>query len=218
MFAPTIGIGIHLAFEIAGIEPGEARCARPVSAAVKAVAGEAGTGRAGIGAAQGDDATIRGEAVMRRRVERASAEKEGEDRGKRRTGHGGATDRPRRLFPLGVIAPLSLLGACQPPPDQLQFMPLANAASGKAAMERVGCGSCHVIPGIDWPQGAVGPRLDALPTRALIGGALPNRPDALAAYIRNAPALVPGTAMPAMPVSAQEARDMAAYLYEQGAD
>ena len=43
------------------------------------------------------------------------------------------------------------------------------------------------------------------------------RPEVLAAYIRDAPALVPGSGMPAMPVTEAEARDVAAYLYEQGA-
>ena len=51
----------------------------------------------------------------------------------------------------------------------------------------------------------------------MIAGRLPNRPDVLSAYIRNAPALVPNSAMPAMPVSEAESRDIAAYLYEQGA-
>jgi hypothetical protein len=35
----------------------------------------------------------------------------------------------------------------------------------------------------------------------------------LAAFVRNAPALAPGSAMPAMPLSETEARDVAAYLY-----
>ncbi len=96
-------------------------------------------------------------------------------------------------------------------------MPQASAAHGKAVIERVGCGSCHLIPGVRWPQGKVGPALDGLAQRALIAGKLPNEPDVLAAYIRNAPALVPGSGMPAMPVSEAEARDIAAYLYEQGA-
>lgn len=110
-----------------------------------------------------------------------------------------------------------LLAACKPPPEQRQFMPVSDAAHGKAVIERVGCGSCHTIPGVSWPQGKVGPNLDGLAERALIAGKLPNRPDVLAAYIRNAPALVPGSGMPAMPVSEAEARDIAAYLYEQGA-
>ena len=47
----------------------------------------------------------------------------------------------------------------------------------------------------------------------MIAGRLPNRPDVLAAFVRNAPALVPGTAMPAMPLTEEESRDVAAYLY-----
>src|SRR3546814_18960292 len=97
-------------------------------------------------------------------------------------------------------------------------MPVADAAHGRAVIERVGCGSCHTVPGVGWPQGKVGPNLDGLTERALIAGKLPNRPDVLAAYIRNAPALVPGSGMPAMLVTAAEARDIAAYLYEPGAD
>ncbi|WP_300975275.1 c-type cytochrome [Sphingomonas sp. LHG3406-1] len=117
------------------------------------------------------------------------------------------------MFPLLILG----LAACKPPPEQRQFMPQASAAHGKAVIERVGCGSCHLIPGVRWPQGKVGPALDGLAQRALIAGKLPNEPDVLAAYIRNAPALVPGSGMPAMPVSEAEARDIAAYLYEQGA-
>lgn len=95
-------------------------------------------------------------------------------------------------------------------------MPAADVEAGLAVIERVGCGSCHAIPGLDWPQGTVGPPLDGLTNRALIAGKLPNRPDLLAAYIQNAPALVPGSGMPAMPISTDEARDVAAYLYEKG--
>lgn len=95
-------------------------------------------------------------------------------------------------------------------------MPLADAARGKNAIERVGCGACHTIQGIDWPQGKVGPSLDGLAHRGLIAGKLPNRPDVLAAYIRNAPAMVSGSGMPAMPVNESESRDIAAYLYQQG--
>jgi len=108
------------------------------------------------------------------------------------------------------------LAACKPTPEQRQFTATADAARGKAAIERVGCGSCHTIPGVRWPQGKAGPSLEGLSDRALIAGKLPNSPDTLAAYIRNAPALVPGSGMPPMPVSQAEAGDIAAYLYEQG--
>lgn len=93
---------------------------------------------------------------------------------------------------------------------------MADAAAGKAAIERVGCGSCHTIEGIRWPQGATASAITALDRRGLIAGKLPNRPDILAAFVKDAPALIPGIAMPAMPLTDQEARDIAAYLYEIG--
>lgn len=96
-------------------------------------------------------------------------------------------------------------------------MPVADPQAGLAAIQRAGCGSCHTIPGLYWPKGDAGPHLGGLAKRGLIGGRLPNRPDMLAAFIRNAPAMVPQSGMPAMPVSEAEARDIAAYLYEQEA-
>lgn len=115
-----------------------------------------------------------------------------------------------------VHAPLTLLmllAACKPPPDQRHHMPEADAARGLEAIERAGCGACHVIPGLAWPEGRVGPSLKDFAGRGLIAGRVPNRPDLLAAFVRDAPALVPGTTMPAMPLSEEESRDVAAYLY-----
>ncbi|MDT9598925.1 c-type cytochrome [Sphingosinicella rhizophila] len=113
-----------------------------------------------------------------------------------------------------IFLPLLLLvGACKPPPDARQQMPGASVERGKAVIERVGCGACHIVPGISWPQGRIGPALGNFAGQNLIAGQLPNRPDILAAFIRNAPALVPDTNMPAMPLSEQESRDVAAYLY-----
>ena len=109
-----------------------------------------------------------------------------------------------------------LLAACESPPEPRRDMPQASAARAERIIARVGCGACHQIPGIDWPQGRLGPSLDGFAGQALIAGRLPNRPDLLAAYIRDAPALVPGSGMPAMPVTGSEAHDIAAYLYEQG--
>lgn len=106
-----------------------------------------------------------------------------------------------------------LIAACKPPPDERHHMPEASAARGKAIIGKAGCGACHTIPGIQWPQGNLGPPLQGFADQTLIAGRLPNRPDLLSAFIRNAPALVPGTAMPAMPLSEGESRDVAAYLY-----
>ena len=86
-------------------------------------------------------------------------------------------------------------------------------ARGKAAIERVGCAACHEIPGIEWPTGRTGPSLAGFDDIGPIAGALPNTPENLAAFVRNAPAAKVGSTMPAMPLTQEESRDVAAYLY-----
>lgn len=115
-----------------------------------------------------------------------------------------------------ILLPLLLTAACKPPPDEVQHMPQASAARGLEAIERAGCGACHVIPGLVWPRGRSGPSLEGFGDQGLIAGRLPNRPDLLARFVRNAPAVMPDTTMPAMPVSVREARDIAAFLYTTG--
>lgn len=217
MVPAPVSIGFKLPFEISRIESRQARRASAVSPAVEPMAGEAGVVRPCRGAAERDDPAVFGEPVERPSLGRGTATEQPRAGKKDSDAHRSATVKRVRMFQFLALAPLLLVGAaCKPPPEQRYFMPMANAAQGKAAIERVGCGSCHTIQGIDWPQGKVGPKLDGLANRALIAGKLPNRPEVLASYIRNAPALVPESGMPAMPVSETEARDIAAYLYQQG--
>ena len=69
----------------------------------------------------------------------------------------------------------------------------ANAARAPALLQKYGCAACHTIPGIATPRGQVGPSLAQLSRHAYIAAALRNEP---------------GTH-----VAAQDARDIAAYLY-----
>lgn len=87
-----------------------------------------------------------------------------------------------------------------------------QVARGRKAAERLGCGACHGLPGVEWPKGRVGPSLDQFGSRAMIAGRLPNRPDVLARFVRDAPSLVSGTAMPAISMREADARDIAAWL------
>ena len=116
----------------------------------------------------------------------------------------------RALLPL-----LSLVAACKPPPDERQHMPQADPAKGLQAIQRVGCAACHAIPGLHWPKGKLGPSLENYGDQGMIAGRLPNRPDVLARFVREAPALLPETTMPAMPLNEEESRDVAAYLYSR---
>ena len=215
--ASAVGIGFQLPFQIARVQPRQARRSRAIPPPIKPVAGEAGVARPRHGAAERNNPPVFSKTVNRNGLGVRAAGEQRRAGEEKDNAHGFATAQVCRLFQALRLAPLLLVtSACEPPPEQRHFMPLADAAHGKTVIERVGCGSCHTIKGIDWPQGKVGPDLAGLTERALIAGKLPNRPDVLASYIRNAPALVPGSSMPAMPVTEKEARDIAAFLYEQG--
>jgi cytochrome c2 len=88
-----------------------------------------------------------------------------------------------------------------------------DPGAGRAAIEKFGCNTCHVIPGVSGPRGLVGPPLTAWSRRVYIAGEFPNEPATLVRWIIDPPALVPGTAMPAIGVSEMDARNIAAYLY-----
>jgi cytochrome c1 len=85
---------------------------------------------------------------------------------------------------------------------------------GQAVLERYECGVCHVIPGVPNAVGRAGPALDHYSQRPYVAGKFPNETEILARWIRDAPAMAPQTAMPAIAMSHQEARDAAAYLYK----
>jgi cytochrome c2 len=88
-----------------------------------------------------------------------------------------------------------------------------DAGRGKLLLAHYQCGSCHQIPDVAAARGTLGPALESYGRRSYIAGQIPNRPDALARWIVDPASMKPGTAMPAMGVSAADARHMAAYLY-----
>jgi len=115
-----------------------------------------------------------------------------------------------------VIASTLLLAGCAPDPDYVPRVADGDARRGRAALIRHECGVCHVIPGIRSAVGQVGPALDDYARRPYLAGKFPNEPDGLIRWIVDAPAMAPMTAMPAAPMPEQDARDIAAYLYEGG--
>ena len=87
---------------------------------------------------------------------------------------------------------------------------------GKQLLAEFGCRSCHLIPGVRGPAGNVGPPLTAWAERQFISGRLVNLPGALVVWILNPQAVEPGTVMPAVGATPEQAEDMAAYLYTLG--
>jgi cytochrome c551/c552 len=133
--------------------------------------------------------------------------------------HGGGPKPPARCNRNGfarALACVLLLGAvgCDEKSVPLsQHTGGGNPERGRAVINEVGCGICHEIPGIRGARGIVGPSLANFAPRALIGGAIPNRPDQLMRWVRDAPSLAPNTGMPSLPLSEADARHVAAYLY-----
>jgi cytochrome c len=87
-----------------------------------------------------------------------------------------------------------------------------DAQRGQRLLAQYQCGSCHAIPGVPASQGNTAAPLDAFGQRSYIAGRIPNNAEALARWIVSPAARIPGTTMPSMGVSSDEARDMAAYL------
>lgn len=113
-----------------------------------------------------------------------------------------------------LLAIAALAGGCELGERKLPHAkaPAAQIARGQQLLAQYQCGSCHAIPEVPAARGTVGPPLEAFGRRSYIAGQVPNGPDTLARWIAAPQALVPGTVMPAMGVSPQDARDMAAYL------
>lgn len=120
----------------------------------------------------------------------------------------------RRHRYLAPILSSLMLAACSGGSDYEPKVVGGNADQGRAALARYECGVCHVIPGVPDAVGKVGPALDNYARRPYVAGKFPNEPATLVRWIIDAPSMAPRTAMPAIAMSEQEAKNMAAYLYE----
>lgn len=90
-----------------------------------------------------------------------------------------------------------------------------DAAQAPSIFRRYGCAGCHTIPGIPGADGKVGGPLEGLRQRVYIGGVLNNTPENLIDWIVAPQRFSPQTAMPQTGISKEEARHLAAYLYEK---
>jgi len=88
-----------------------------------------------------------------------------------------------------------------------------DPARGEAMFIQYGCGSCHALRNVRNATGTVGPPLDGIALRAIIGGHLANTPENMQRWIRDPQHVAPGTAMPDLKVGERDARDITAFLY-----
>ena len=121
-----------------------------------------------------------------------------------------------RAWMIGLLSAAALgAAACQGGRSEGEAVVVlgGDPERGTAVIQEVGCGACHTIPGIDGAEGTVGPPLNFWARRSYIAGEVPNTPDHLIQWVMNAHSIEPGTAMPDLDVTEQQARDVAAYLY-----
>lgn len=117
-----------------------------------------------------------------------------------------------------AIAVLVFLSGCASQATRLpqpNTFPEQSIANGRRLIASYGCGSCHSIPGVPGADATVGPSLDRFYQRSYIAGRLPNNLTNLVEWIQDPQQIKPSTAMPNLGVTANQAIDMAAYLYHQ---
>ena len=105
---------------------------------------------------------------------------------------------------LGALLLLAGAAAVRAQPDDERL--------GRALLERYHCGSCHAIPGVAAARGTLAASLHAYGRRSYIAGRVANEPATLARWIVDPASIVPGTLMPNLGVSIDDARVMARYL------
>jgi len=88
-----------------------------------------------------------------------------------------------------------------------------NTGRGRQLAAQYGCNVCHVIPGVDGPQGSLGPSLAGMASRPAISmGSVPNTLPNVTRFIQDPATLNPQSSMPAMGIAPNDAQDIAAFL------
>ncbi|VXB95383.1 cytochrome c family protein [Massilia sp. 9I] len=110
---------------------------------------------------------------------------------------------------------LAALAGCEKRLPDIDPLSGGSPRAGKELIERFGCVACHRIKGITGPRSKVGPSLEEIRQASYVAGVMPNSPGNLVKWIMDPREVDPKTAMPDLGVTEAEARDMAAYLYNQ---
>ena len=133
-----------------------------------------------------------------------------------------AADGHRRTFGasafalLATVASFALL-ACAGDPAVSTWVTGGDPELGKVVISTMGCGACHVVPGVRGAIGKTGPPLTDFGRRQYIAGRLVNEPENLVAWILDPRAIDSATAMPTLGLNPTQARNAAAYLLTLGA-
>lgn len=87
-----------------------------------------------------------------------------------------------------------------------------SASEGKVLLKKLGCASCHSIPGIKAQNTHAGPSLKEWKNRHFIAGQVANYPKNLVKWLMHPEKIDPTTLMPNLDVTEEQAWKMSAYL------
>jgi cytochrome c2 len=87
-----------------------------------------------------------------------------------------------------------------------------DAKRGRTAIDHYACVTCHRIPGVVGDNAPVGPPLEGIGARRYIAGVLPNTTENMARWLRNPPAVKPGSKMPDLNLTEDQIQRLVAYL------
>ena len=91
-----------------------------------------------------------------------------------------------------------------------------DPAAGRQLFIAAGCAGCHTLNDLPGATGVAGPNLTNVVLRpTLAGETIPMTADTLTRFLLEPSAVKPGSPMPSVGLTEQEARDVAAFLYSQ---
>jgi cytochrome c2 len=128
-----------------------------------------------------------------------------------------AAPTPTPRTPTGVLPPaIPVASPAASPSPSPSPSAAADPENGRRLIAAKGCGTCHSVEGVPGATGLVGPRLNNISLRpTLAGDAIQNSRENMMHWIMDPPSMKPGTAMPKLGLTEQEAQDIAAFLYSQ---
>ena len=125
--------------------------------------------------------------------------------------------RFRRLVLTGILACSALLlAACQGDEPEQLTVEGGDPERGQELVMAYECGSCHFIPGVEDARGHDAPGLQMWANRAFVAGAAPNEPENVMQFLQDPDSIQPGSAMPDLGISEEEARHITAFLFTVG--
>lgn len=88
-----------------------------------------------------------------------------------------------------------------------------NVERGEQVARDNGCMACHSVSGMPSVENGFGPDLDGWSDNVVIAGQVENLPENLVQFLVDPQSVAPGSGMPSVGLTEDEARDVASWLY-----